>query len=139
MTEVVKLKFPVFPENLPCASVTVVAIGSMISLGIDRIEELKQAVLEGCFMVMRHAYESGIYRDRDICIIFRLDADSKIEVTVKDKSDAFDPQRSENRSDMLLSMTIIDALMNNVKLEHAAHGGSRLTMTKYLYSRRNRP
>jgi len=134
MTEIVELEFPALPESLSCLSVGTVAIGGMIPLSIDKIEELRQAVLEGCSIIAREVYASGGSEDRTVSIIFRLDPSSKVEVEIRDEIDAFNPQPPENRTDRFLSIMIIKALMKDVKLENIASGGSRLTMSKYILS-----
>jgi anti-sigma regulatory factor (Ser/Thr protein kinase) len=132
MTEIVELKVPALPEGLSCLSVGTVAIGGLIPLSTEKIEELRQAVLEACFIIAREGYASGGSEDRTISIIFRLDPRSKVEIEVKDEIDAFDPHILENRSDRFLSIMIIRGLMKDVKLENIASGGSRLTMSKYI-------
>jgi anti-sigma regulatory factor (Ser/Thr protein kinase) len=134
MTEIVELKFPALPESLSCLSVGTVAIGGLIPLSIDKIEELRQAVLEACSIIAREAYTSGVSEDRTVSITFRLDPSSRVEVEIRDEIDAFDPQPSENRTDRSLSIMIIKALMKDVKLANITSGGSRLTMSKYIFS-----
>lgn len=134
MTQIVELKFPALPEGLSCLSVGTVAIGGMIPLSIDKIEELRQAVLEACSIIAREAYASGVLEDRTVSIIFRLYPSSRVEVEIRDEIDAFDPQPPEDRTDRFLSVMIMKALMKDVKLENIASGGSRLTMSKYILS-----
>ena len=134
MTEIIELEFPALPEGLSCLSVGTVAIGGLIPLSTDKIEELRQAVLEACSIIARKTCASGVFEDRTVSIIFRLDPRSRVEIEVKDEIDAFDPQPPEDRTDRFLSIMIIKTLMKDVKLESIASGGSRLTMSKYILS-----
>lgn len=134
MTKNIKLKFPVLYDNSSCFSIATIAIGSLIPLPVDKIEELRQAVIEACSIIVRDVYKTGGVEDRGISILFKMDSSSKAEVLIKDEGDVFDPQQSETSADRLLSLMIIKSLMKDVKLEDLGSDGSMLTMTKYIFS-----
>jgi serine/threonine-protein kinase RsbW len=137
----VHLTIPVAPEMEIAATAVVAALGELVDLQRDKIDEVKLAVVEACI----NAFEHSQTPDRKVEIDFimgREDGDvprGYIEVEVADAGRGFRPaevQAPEISAKLKSSrkrgwgIRIIESLMDNVRIESGQHG-TVIVMRKY--------
>ena len=134
----VHLTIPVAADMEIAASAQVAALGELMEMGRDKIEEVKFAVVEACI----NAFEHSETPDRRVEIDFVADAGDGhpyLEVGVCDAGKGFDPSKipTPEFSTKLRSsrkrgwgIKIIESLMDDVRIESGEHG-TRIVMRKY--------
>lgn len=134
----VHLTIPVAPDMEIAATAVVAALGELMELGRDKIEEVKFAVVEACI----NAFEHSETPDHRVQIDFVSDAgDGKafFEVGVSDSGKGFDPEKlTEPELALKLKsnrkrgwgIKIIESLMDDVRIESGEHG-TRIVMRKF--------
>ena len=135
----VHLTIPVAPEMEIAATAQVAALGELMELERDKVDEVKMAVVEACI----NAFEHSDTPDRKVELDFLIDvADGDrvfMEVGVADAGRGFDPSRV-SRPDLANKLKasrkrgwgikIIESLMDDVRIESGAHG-TKIVMRKY--------
>jgi serine/threonine-protein kinase RsbW len=138
-TREVHLTIPVAPDMEIAATAQVAALGELMEMERDKIDEVKMAVVEACI----NAFEHSDTPDRKVELDFRIgiaDGDRVyLEVGVSDAGKGFDPARIAAPAivEKLKStrkrgwgIKIIESLMDDVGIESGTHG-TRIVMRKY--------
>ena len=135
----VKLTLPLDADMEIAASKTAMAMAEMMSMGPDRIDEVRMAVVEACI----NAIEYSQARDDKVHLTFEvLGSDPAnprvLRITVRDTGVGFEPEGVEEpRIEKKLNaenkrgwgLKIIRGLMDDVEIESGA-GGTSIVMTK---------
>jgi serine/threonine-protein kinase RsbW len=136
----VHLTLPVARDMEIAATAQVAALGELLRMERDRIDEVKLAVVEACI----NAFEHSATPDRKVTLAFRIGSDDAgrgayLEVDVADAGRGFDPARlrTPEIATALKSsrkrgwgIKIIESLMDDVRIESGEHG-TRIVMRKY--------
>jgi serine/threonine-protein kinase RsbW len=136
----VHLTIPVAPEMEIAATAQVAALGEMMEMGRDKIDEVKMAVVEACI----NAFEHSATPDRKVELAFRVGAEeggrgAYLEVDVVDSGHGFDPTRLKTPEIVAAlrssrkrgwGIKIIESLMDDVRIE-SGEQGTRIVMRKY--------
>jgi serine/threonine-protein kinase RsbW len=135
----VHLTLPVARDMEIAATAQVAALGELLRMDRDRIDEVKLAVVEACI----NAFEHSGTPDRKVEIDFVADEHSGrafLEIDVIDGGHGFDPSRVaepvirekiHGKRKRGWGLKIIESLMDDVKIESGEHG-TRIVMRKYL-------
>lgn len=134
----VHLTIPVAADMEIAATAQVAALGELMEMGRDKIEEIKFAVVEACI----NAFEHSETPDRKVELDFVADAGDGqpyLEVGVSDAGKGFDPAMipTPDITSKLKAVRkrgwgikIIESLMDDVRIESGEHG-TRIVMRKY--------
>jgi len=134
----VHLTIPVAPDMEIAATALVSALGELMDLGRDKIEEVKFAVVESCI----NAFEHSDTPDKRVEIDFISDVGNGrayFEVGIRDSGKGFRPlevqppeisQKLKSTRKRGWGIKIIESLMDDVRIESNEHG-TRIVMRKY--------
>lgn len=134
----VHLTIPVAPEMEIVATALVSALGELMQMERDKIDEMKMAVVESCI----NAFEHSDTPDRRVEIEFvtqQGNGRSYLEVGVTDAGRGFDPSKltapdisAKLKSDRKRGwgIKIIESLIDDVRIESGTHG-TKIVMRKY--------
>ncbi len=133
------LSIPVAPDMEMAATAQVTALGELLDMTRDKIDEMKMAVVEACI----NAFEHSGTPDRRVELDFTLDeleGRAFLQIGVRDGGHGFDPSRipQPNLAAKLTQsgrkrgwgIKIIESLMDDVTIESNEHG-TRILMRKY--------
>lgn len=123
--EPIKLTVPSRAEYVLLARLVVAQVGQVAGFDADDVYDLKLAVTEAVTNVIRHA------RVEEYEVQYRA-SEGIVEITVIDRGDGFDESGlSANTSGRGgFGLTVIRNLVDEVAIERADGGGTRLTMIR---------
>lgn len=128
--ETIKMEIPANPDYVSILRLTTSGIANKLGFSMDDIEDMKVAVSEACTNAVKHS------EDNKVNITFNL-LENGIEVEIQDNGKGYDvdsiavPDLS-NPKESGLGLFIIEALMDDVKIESKGNQGTTIKMTKYL-------
>lgn len=124
-TEPIKLKVPSRAEYVLLARLIVAQVGQVAGFGADDVYDLKLAVTEAVTNVIRHA------RVDEYEVQYRA-AEGIVEITVTDKGGGFNESDLSGNPGLRggFGLTVIRNLVDEVAIERASGGGTRLTMVR---------
>ena len=134
----VHLTIPVAPEMEIVATALVSALGELMSMERDKIDEVKMAVVESCI----NAFEHSATPDHRVEIEFITEQGNGrafLEVGVTDNGHGFDPAKltTPDISTKLKAsrkrgwgIKIIESLIDDVRIESSTNG-TKIVMRKY--------
>ena len=134
----VHLTIPVAPDMEIAATALVAALGELMELGRDKIEEVKFAVVESCINAFEHSGTPDHKVEIDF-VSFIGNGRAYFEVGIRDSGKGFKPAdvASPEISEKLKShrkrgggIKIIESLMDDVRIE-SGEQGTRIVMRKY--------
>ena len=138
-TREVHLTIPVAPEMEIAATAQVAALGELMELERDKVDEVKMAVVEACI----NAFEHSGTPDHKVELDFRIGvADGNrvyLEVGVADAGKGFDPapvappalaEKLKSNRKRGWGIKIIESLMDEVRIE-SGKDGTKIVMRKY--------
>jgi serine/threonine-protein kinase RsbW len=122
-TEPIRLTVPSRAEYVLLARLVVAQVGQVAGFDADDVYDLKLAVTEAVTNVIRHA------RVEEYEVQYRA-AEGVVEITVADRGGGFDESDLTMEPDVRggFGLTVIRNLVDEVTIERAAGGGTRLTM-----------
>lgn len=133
----VTLTLPLAPDMEIAAGKTATAMAELMSMGADRIDEVRMAVVEACINAIEHSHA----RDRKVQLIFQVLGGSEPEIlriTVRDDGIGFSPDEVEEPTieDKLKAerkrgwgLKIMKGLMDDVQIRSGSNG-TMIVMTK---------
>lgn len=133
----VTLTLPLAPDMEIAASKTATAMAELMSMGADRIDEVRMAVVEACINAIEHSHA----RDRKVQLVFQvlgvLEPEA-LRITVRDAGIGFTPSEVEEPTieDKLKAerkrgwgLKIMKGLMDDVQIRSGSNG-TMIVMTK---------
>ena len=128
--ETIKMEITANPEYVSIIRLTTSGIANKIGFCIDDIEDLKVAISEACTNAIKHSLE-----DRFTIIYTMIENGLTIEII--DNGNGYDTSSInepdiENLKESGMGLFIIEALMDEVKIESKEGNGTSIKMTKYL-------
>ena len=135
----INLSIPSMPRMELAATAQAEALGEFMSLGRDKIDEVKLAIVEACINAFEHAGPVSDRVDLRFRIVNGPEGREGLEVTVVDRGRGFDPDlveepimerklRGGNRRGW--GLKIIESLMDEVAIR-SSNGGTTIVMRKY--------
>ena len=129
----VDLTIPMLPDMELTATTVAESLGVFMGLNVDKIQEVKIALIEGCI----NAFEHSNSEDRRIDISFQIN-ERGLTVGINDGGKGFDieeaKKRIQERREKGLprgwGLTLIEELMDETEIE-STEKGTLITMTKY--------
>jgi serine/threonine-protein kinase RsbW len=133
----VTLTLPLAPDMEIAAGKTATAMGELMSMGADRIDEVRMAVVEACINAIEHSHS----RDQKVQLTFEVLGGHEPEllrITVRDAGVGFAPREvAEPTMEDKLKATrkrgwglkIMRGLMDDVEIRSSADG-TMIVMTK---------
>ena len=129
----VDLSIPMIPEMELTATTVADSVGAFMGLDIDKIEEVKIAVIEACINAFEHSQSD----ERRIDLTFQIE-EKGITITINDGGSGFDIDEAkrkiaEKREKGLKrgwGLTLIEELMDEVSIV-TNESGTLISMTKY--------
>jgi serine/threonine-protein kinase RsbW len=124
-TEPIRLTVPSRAEYVLLARLVVAQVGQVAGFDADDVYDLKLAVTEAVTNVIRHA------QVEEYEVQYRA-AEGVVEITVADRGGGFDESDLSREPDVRggFGLTVIRNLVDEVTIERAAGGGTRLTMIR---------
>lgn len=124
-TEPIRLTIPSRAEYVLLARLVVAQVGQVAGFDADDVYDLKLAVTEAVTNVIRHA------RVEEYEVQYRAAA-GVVEITVADRGGGFEDADLDREPDVRggFGLTVIRNLVDEVTIERAAGGGTRLTMVR---------
>jgi serine/threonine-protein kinase RsbW len=133
----VTLTLPLAPDMEIAAGKTAIAMAELMSMGADRIDEVRMAVVEACINAIEHSHA----RDRKVQLVFQVLGGSEPEIlriTVRDAGVGFAPDAVEEPTieEKLKAerkrgwgLKIMKGLMDDVQIRSGSNG-TMIVMTK---------
>ena len=129
----VDLTIPMLPNMELPATTVAESLGVFMGLDVDKIEEVKIALIEGCI----NAFEHSKSEDGRIDISFQIN-ERGLTVAINDGGHGFDleeaKRRIRDRREKGLprgwGLTLIEELMDELEID-STDKGTLITMTKY--------
>ena len=125
ITDPVSLKIPSRAEYVLLARLVVSQVGELAGFNQQDIYDLKLAITEAATNVIRHAEVDSFE------IEYRV-LPGAVEITVKDTGEGFEEEdfTGDSGSQGGFGLAVIRSLVDEVALESAAGGGTRLIMSR---------
>ena len=128
--ETIKMEISANPEYVSIIRLTTSGLANKVGFCIDDIEDLKVAISEACTNAIKHSLD-----ERFIIIYSIIENGLTIEVIDNgkgyDRSSVSEPDIN-NLKEGGMGLFIIEALMDEVKVESQEGKGTSIKMTKYL-------
>lgn len=129
----VDLTIPMLPDMELTATTVAESLGVFMGLGVDKIEEVKIALIEGCI----NAFEHSKSEDGRIDISFQIN-ERGLTVAINDGGQGFDLEEARRRIQDKREkglprgwgLTLIEELMDELEID-STDKGTLITMTKY--------
>ena len=129
----VDLTIPMLPDMELTATTVAESLGVFMGLGVDKIEEVKIALIEGCI----NAFEHSKSDDGRIDISFQIN-ERGLTVAINDGGQGFDLEEARTRIrdkrekglPRGWGLTLIEELMDELEID-STEKGTLITMTKY--------
>jgi len=129
----VDLTIPMLPDMELTATTVAESLGVFMGLDVDKIEEVKIALIEGCI----NAFEHSKSEDGRIDISFQIN-ERGLTVAINDGGQGFDLEearrRIQDKREQGLprgwGLTLIEELMDELEID-STDKGTLITMTKY--------
>ena len=129
----VDLTIPMLPNMELTATTVAESLGVFMGLGVDKIEEVKIALIEGCI----NAFEHSKSDDGRIDISFQIN-ERGLTVAINDGGQGFDLEEARRRIrdkrekglPRGWGLTLIEELMDELEID-STDKGTLITMTKY--------
>jgi len=129
----VDLSIPMIPEMELTATTVADSLGAFMGLDIDKIEEIKIAVIEACINAFEHSQSD----ERRIDLTFQIE-ERGITITINDGGSGFDikeakrkiAEKREKGEKRGWGLTLIDELMDEASIV-TNETGTLISMTKY--------
>lgn len=128
--ETIKMEISANPEYVSIIRLTTSGIANKVGFCIDDIEDLKVAISEACTNAIKHSLD-----EKFIIIYSIIENGLTIEVIDNgkgyDRSSVSEPDIN-NLKEGGMGLFIIEALMDEVRVESQQGKGTSIKMTKYL-------
>ena len=129
----VDLTIPMLPNMELTATTVAESLGVFMGLDVDKIEEVKIALIEGCI----NAFEHSKSEDGRIDISFQVN-ERGLTVAINDGGQGFDLEEARRRIQDKREkglprgwgLTLIEELMDELEID-STDKGTLITMTKY--------
>ncbi len=129
----VDLTIPMLPDMELTATTVAESLGVFMGLDVDKIEEVKIALIEGCI----NAFEHSKSDDGRIDISFQIN-ERGLTVAINDGGQGFDLEEARTRIrdkrekglPRGWGLTLIEELMDELEID-STEKGTLITMTKY--------
>ena len=129
----VDLTIPMLPDMELTATTVAESLGVFMGLDVDKIEEVKIALIEGCI----NAFEHSKSDDGRIDISFQIN-ERGLTVAINDGGQGFDLEEARTRIrdkrekglPRGWGLTLIEELMDELEID-STDKGTLITMTKY--------
>ena len=129
----VDLTIPMLPNMELTATTVAESLGVFMGLDVDKIEEVKIALIEGCI----NAFEHSKSDDGRIDISFQIN-ERGLTVAINDGGQGFDLEEAKRRIQDKREkglprgwgLTLIEELMDELEID-STDKGTLITMTKY--------
>ena len=129
----VDLTIPMLPDMELTATTVAESLGVFMGLDVDKIEEVKIALIEGCI----NAFEHSKSEDGRIDISFQVN-ERGLTVAINDGGQGFDLEEARTRIrdkrekglPRGWGLTLIEELMDELEID-STDKGTLITMTKY--------
>jgi len=129
----VDLTIPMLPDMELTATTVAESLGVFMGLDVDKIEEVKIALIEGCI----NAFEHSKSDDGRIDISFQIN-ERGLTVAINDGGQGFDLEEARRRIrdkrekglPRGWGLTLIEELMDELEID-STDKGTLITMTKY--------
>ena len=129
----VDLTIPMLPDMELTATTVAESLGVFMGLDVDKIEEVKIALIEGCI----NAFEHSKSEDGRIDISFQVNKRG-LTVAINDGGQGFDLEEARRRIQDKREkglprgwgLTLIEELMDELEID-STDKGTLITMTKY--------
>ena len=129
----VDLTIPMLPDMELTATTVAESLGVFMGLDVDKIEEVKIALIEGCI----NAFEHSKSDDGRIDISFQIN-ERGLTVAINDGGQGFDLEEARRRIQDKREkglprgwgLTLIEELMDELEID-STDKGTLITMTKY--------
>jgi len=129
----VDLTIPMLPDMELTATTVAESLGVFMGLDVDKIEEVKIALIEGCI----NAFEHSKSEDGRIDISFQIN-ERGLTVAINDGGQGFDLEEARRRIQDKREkglprgwgLTLIEELMDELEID-STDKGTLITMTKY--------
>ena len=129
----VDLTIPMLPDMELTATTVAESLGVFMGLDVDKIEEVKIALIEGCI----NAFEHSKSEDGRIDISFQVN-ERGLTVAINDGGQGFDLEEARRRIrdkrekglPRGWGLTLIEELMDELEID-STDKGTLITMTKY--------
>ncbi len=129
----VDLTIPMLPNMELTATTVAESLGVFMGLSVDKIEEVKIALIEGCI----NAFEHSKSEDGRIDISFQVN-ERGLTVAINDGGQGFDLEEAKRRIQDKREkglprgwgLTLIEELMDELEID-STDKGTLITMTKY--------
>ncbi len=129
----VDLTIPMLPNMELTATTVAESLGVFMGLDVDKIEEVKIALIEGCI----NAFEHSKSEDGRIDISFQIN-ERGLTVAINDGGQGFDLEEARRRIQDKREkglprgwgLTLIEELMDELEID-STDKGTLITMTKY--------
>ena len=127
------LNIPMVPEMELTVTKVAEGVGEFMKLDIDKIEEIKMALIEACINAIEHSKSE----DRRIAITFDI-GEEELKIQIADQGKGFDlgeaqkqlqARRDSGDRHRGWGLTIMRGLMDEVEVE-TGESGTRITMVK---------
>jgi len=138
--DIILLEIPCASDYVSIVRLTISGIASRMNFTVEDIEDIKIAISEACTNAVQYAY-NGQSEDKKISIKC-ISSHSKLEISVIDKGQGFNPKTIKNKreirdsksdkSGLGLGLTFMESLMDEIKLKSKIGTGTTVTLTKYL-------
>lgn len=128
--ETIKMEISANPEYVSIIRLTTSGIANKVGFCIDDIEDLKVAISEACTNAIKHSL------DEKFIIIYSI-IENGLTIEVIDNGKGYD-RNSVSEPDINnlkeggMGLFIIEALMDEVRVESQQGKGTSIKMTKYL-------
>ena len=128
--ETIKMEISANPEYVSIIRLTTSGIANKVGFCIDDIEDLKVAISEACTNAIKHS------SDERFIIIYSI-IENGLTIEVIDNGKGYDRSAVskpdiDNLKEGGMGLFIIEALMDEVKVESQEGKGPSIKMTKYL-------
>jgi serine/threonine-protein kinase RsbW len=121
----IRLRVPARAENVFVVRQALTGLGQALDLDRALIDDIKIAVTEACTNVVLHAY-----RDADGPLeIEAWPGDGRLRVVVRDQGGGITPRADPPSPGLGLGLPLMAALTEEMRLAHAADGGTEVHMT----------
>ncbi len=139
-TQKVILNLPATAEFVDVVRLNLYGIASKMGFSYEDIEDMKVAVSEACNNSVLYAYGQD---DGHIDVIFEI-GEETLSITVEDEGESFETVKEMADQNTLhdkelsdvqiggLGFYLMQALMDDVRIENVAGQGTRVTMSKSL-------
>jgi len=131
MSDVLKFSIPGKPEYVQMVRLAIASIAGKANYDVDAVEDIKEAVAEGCKFVFCHGF-SGFSNSYEIVCEIR---DDSMIIELADSNSGRDLVKNKKPclncpSEGELSVSVMESLMNEVTVRFDEEGNKNIRMVK---------